>query len=630
MPISKTIRAKPHRPVYSIHRYFARRPYNVFSNLIQHYSKENDVILDPFVGGGVTVVESILLNRNAIGIDLNPMSIFITREQIKTVDLDVLEKEVNNIERKLHDLLRSTFGTECSTCNNSVIAEWFEYAAISNCDKCKSTFIVNEANKVKPATWECPHCKSNSTNHQVKVVCDSETKFEIVNKHYFCKQCDASYVEGPNKKDLEKYKQSHNDLTSALEQGLWIPNVAIPECNMEKESALFKKGIVNFNQLFTHRHLHVLGSLRRLIINSEPSVRDTLLFIFSATLRYTNRMTTRNESWRKNKPLEWSKPGYWLPQSHLEANPLTQFNARLQAYLRGKRNLSKVSNDSNFNEHDIQEIVNQKDFVGFSLENCSSTSIPLPDSSIDAIITDPPYGSYIHYADLTNFWAVWLPEIGMGRPITTTEEAVVARKKFPGSKNFDDYRSLLQRCFKECHRVLKPDSHMVLTFNNREPAAWAALIIAARNSGFQLAEGGLIYQPGTSLYKHTTNNRRIGSLRGDFIFTFTNTEIKYNTDHTKEHIEQIITEQEIVNIINSILTEKNSLTPEALFSELYMRYVPIVYHRIMRISSDETQIREMLKEVSEIEILDSAKQRKLTKYFDFNEEFWSIKEDSNG
>ena len=100
-PISKAIRAKPHRPVYSIHRYFARRPYNVFSNLIQHYSKENDVILDPFVGGGVTVVESILLNRNAIGIDLNPMSIFITREQIKTVDLDVLEKEVNNIERKL-------------------------------------------------------------------------------------------------------------------------------------------------------------------------------------------------------------------------------------------------------------------------------------------------------------------------------------------------------------------------------------------------------------------------------------------------------------------------------------------------------------------------------------------------
>jgi hypothetical protein len=50
----------------------------------------------------------------------------------------------------------------------------------------------------------------------------------------------------------------------------------------------------------------------------------------------------------------------------------------------------------------------------------------------------------------------------------------------------------------------------------------------------------------------------------------------------------------------------------------------------MRISSDETQIRMMLKEVSEIEILNSEKQQKLTKYFDFNEGFWSIKEGAHG
>ena len=35
------------------------------------------------MGGGVTIVESLLLSRNAIGFDLNPMSEFITREQIK-------------------------------------------------------------------------------------------------------------------------------------------------------------------------------------------------------------------------------------------------------------------------------------------------------------------------------------------------------------------------------------------------------------------------------------------------------------------------------------------------------------------------------------------------------------------
>lgn len=40
-------------------------------NLILRYSKEGEVILDPFVGGGTTLVEAKLLNRNVIGVDVN-------------------------------------------------------------------------------------------------------------------------------------------------------------------------------------------------------------------------------------------------------------------------------------------------------------------------------------------------------------------------------------------------------------------------------------------------------------------------------------------------------------------------------------------------------------------------------
>ena len=141
----------------------------------------------------------------------------------------------------------------------------------------------------------------------------------------------------------------------------------------------------------------------------------------------------------------------------------------------------------------------------------------------------------------------------MGKTIPTDEEAVVARKKFTGAKNFDDYRELLERCFKECYRVLKPDSYMVMTFNNREPASWAALILAAKNAGFQLADGGLIYQPGPRAYRHTSNNRRVGSLRGDFIFTFSNLKNEVKTTSITDEINELITEQEIVEIIGTIL-----------------------------------------------------------------------------
>jgi DNA modification methylase len=73
-PIKKPIEAKGHTPQYRMHKYFARRPYNVFSNLINHYSNKNDIVLDCFCGGGVTVFEGMALERKVIGVDINPLA----------------------------------------------------------------------------------------------------------------------------------------------------------------------------------------------------------------------------------------------------------------------------------------------------------------------------------------------------------------------------------------------------------------------------------------------------------------------------------------------------------------------------------------------------------------------------
>lgn len=52
-------------------------------NLILRYSKPRDWILDQFVGSGTTLVEAKLLNRNAIGIDINPQSVSISETNLK-------------------------------------------------------------------------------------------------------------------------------------------------------------------------------------------------------------------------------------------------------------------------------------------------------------------------------------------------------------------------------------------------------------------------------------------------------------------------------------------------------------------------------------------------------------------
>ncbi|MDK2885935.1 MAG: hypothetical protein PWP54_493 [Thermosipho sp. (in: thermotogales)] len=51
-------------------------------NVILRYSKEGEIILDPMVGSGTTLIEAKILNRRAIGYDINPESVKITKQNL--------------------------------------------------------------------------------------------------------------------------------------------------------------------------------------------------------------------------------------------------------------------------------------------------------------------------------------------------------------------------------------------------------------------------------------------------------------------------------------------------------------------------------------------------------------------
>jgi hypothetical protein len=105
------------KPIYQIHKWFARRASCVFRAILlgalkpavqpdgtptdlmaEFYKDHSDdpdtkdkVILDPFMGGGTTVVEALRLRCRVIGIDLNPVAWFIVKTEIEPVDLDALK-----------------------------------------------------------------------------------------------------------------------------------------------------------------------------------------------------------------------------------------------------------------------------------------------------------------------------------------------------------------------------------------------------------------------------------------------------------------------------------------------------------------------------------------------------------
>ena len=83
------------------HPYFTRRPWNVIQEYIRYYSDPGDVILDPFGGSGVTVIEALILGRKGIYFDINPIAAFMTRVlALAPVNLTNLEQSFDTITQR--------------------------------------------------------------------------------------------------------------------------------------------------------------------------------------------------------------------------------------------------------------------------------------------------------------------------------------------------------------------------------------------------------------------------------------------------------------------------------------------------------------------------------------------------
>src|SRR6476620_1771725 len=61
------------------HPYSAKYIPQIPNLLISNFTKKNDLVLDNFVGSGTTLVESKVLGRNAIGVDINPLACLISK-----------------------------------------------------------------------------------------------------------------------------------------------------------------------------------------------------------------------------------------------------------------------------------------------------------------------------------------------------------------------------------------------------------------------------------------------------------------------------------------------------------------------------------------------------------------------
>ena len=147
-------------------------------------------------------------------------------------------------------------------------------------------------------------------------------------------------------------------------------------------------------------------------------------------------------------------------------------------------------------------------FAGADVETSSPPSVTITckpgdsldhiaDGSIDMVVMDPPYYDNVMYAELSDFFYVWLkrtaghvfPELFRRQLTDKDNEAVANPARFRGQKGARalagrDYQERMASIFAECRRTLKADGVMTLMFTHKATGAWDALTKGLMEAGF--------------------------------------------------------------------------------------------------------------------------------------------------
>jgi hypothetical protein len=220
-------------------------------------------------------------------------------------------------------------------------------------------------------------------------------------------------------------------------------------------------GITHIHQFYLNRAAQALGALWAKA-NAVKDVRlRNLLFFFVEQAIWGMSVLARYAPLHYSQVNRYLTGVYYVASQHAECSPWY--------ILAGKLNrLGKAFGHASMGkDHAV-------------MTTGTAAVLDLPADTVDYIFTDPPFGENLYYADLNFLVESWY------RVWTNAEpEAIVDQAK---RKDISDYQALMQRCFEEYYRVLKPGRWMTMVFHNSRNAVWNAIQEAMLVAGFVVAD----------------------------------------------------------------------------------------------------------------------------------------------
>lgn len=487
-------------PVYNAHSYHTKVPYKAIMRYILHYTKPGDIVFDGFCGSGMTAFASQMCGcsdydfqqqikcemknvtfgaRSAVVCDLSPAATYISDIFCAPVDISLFSELTDSIldtcVEKCGWMYRTKHiinGKVQTGIDGKEIHGHVNYTVWSDvfvCPSCSKEFsfwdaaIDKETGGVKDV-FECPHCHSSITkkdcDHARNTVFDSALSKTVTTIKQVPVLINYSigkgtYEKAPDDSDFELFRKIEQ-----VEIPSWFPSDRLPEGGETRRND--KIGITHIHQFFIKRNLYALSYYWSQVDSTDApqSVKNALRSLATGVMMGVSKLQRyRMNSTFPNMILSGTM---YVGSMIREWNVLDWIHGKYTSIARMKGKIRDFSGD-------------------VCISTASSTHVSqIPSNSVDYIFTDPPFGGNLGYSELSFMWESWL------RTITNNkEEAIINGEQH---KALPEYQALMEQCFIECQRILKPGRWITIEFHNSQNSVWNAISEAILRAGFIIAD----------------------------------------------------------------------------------------------------------------------------------------------
>src|SRR5712671_974417 len=270
-----------------------------------------------------------------------------------------------------------------------------------------------------------------------------------------------------------------------------------------------------FFDLFTPRQLVGLARIRQAIDSEEQgAVRNLLLLAWSASVAKLNKtfLSAKGRAESRGGSSIFSIYRYKLAGQEIELPIWETFRGRFLNVLRAKQEVletvylarKRLNNPDAFNS--------RCDFRVLAMD-AAKLEQKIKPGSVDYIFTDPPYGGFIAYLDLSILWNHWL-----GFPVTDEtreQETIVGGER---SHTEEHYKQSLARSIKTSFHLLKPDRWISIVFQHWDTSYFSTILDTASESGGELKTA--ITQTGDVIWSMHKKKNSASVLAGEMILSF--------------------------------------------------------------------------------------------------------------